>query len=313
MNWILPFQITKKVSMIALALMALICISVSAAQAGALAKDDGVATPPAVAQGDLPEAQGEGENAGTAAPPDLNEEGSAAKKIKNTDKKPLPNYFARINLQSLTKLAWALGAYDPSDMEAVDHYLMVNECHLYHKFFHNDFEWDKVRRATASYLKKYRQNVPRFYEFVQPVKLQRYDFKLQGFALEDVGNYISVNDFQLAYGTSDTNECGDKFKGVDTPKYPIAGVLKIKSPFSLPFMRVPEEVAQQYISLLSKNNVDVQRAGRPAYLRFRFGVSNYSGTTIYSREPFFFFKGRLISVELFADKDLTLPMYAQYF
>lgn len=244
-------------------------------------------------------------------PPDLGEEDSAAKKIKKTENKPLPNYFARVNLQSLTKLAWALNAYDPADMDAVDRYLKINECHLYHKFFFNDFEWNKVRNATSAYLKEYRQNVPRFYEFVQPVKLQRYDFKLQGFVLEDVNNYISLNNIQLAYGTTDYNECNDSFKATD--KFPIAGVLKIKSPFSLPFMRVPEEVAQQYTNLLAKNNVDIERNGRPAYLRFRMGVSNYTGIAIVDREPFYFFKGRLTSVELFADKDLTLPMYAQYF
>jgi hypothetical protein len=290
-------------TVIAVIIMTAGCL-VTPVSAGVLSNDDVAATPEAV-----PEQKGAEPLA--ASPPSSEEEGSAAAKIKKTDTKAIPNYFARVNLQSLTKLAWALGAYDPTDMDSIDRYLKINECHLYHKFFFNDFEWNKVRLATSAYLKEYRQNVPRFYEFVQPVKLQRYDFRLQGFVLEDVNNYISLNNIQLAYGTTDYNECNDSFKATD--RFPIAGVLKIKSPFSLPFMRVPPEVAQEYTNLLVKNNVDIEHNGRPAYLRFRMGVSNYTGIAIIDREPFFFFKGRLTSVELFADKDLTLPMYAQYF
>lgn len=218
--------------------------------------------------------------------------------------------YAPTSFENNTKLAWALGAYKPSDVVAVNRFLQITECNLYKKFFQNEFEWAKILKNTQSYLSNYGSSVPRFYQFVQPISLKRYDFKLKGFPLEDNSVYAPTYVLQVSDDRHEVNSCGMKFD--PEPKFPNAAVLNIASPFALSFLHVPEEIAREYLSFLNQQK-NLKSAERPAFMRFQIEISQLLRLETINNTPYYVFRGKLIRLDAFADKELLLPLYTQKF
>ena len=246
----------------------------------------------------------------TAPPPTVRTKPKAiSEKPKKIDVSRI--VFAPTSFYTLSKLAWAMNAYELDDNEALDQFLKITECNLYHKFFKNEFEWQKIRATTRSYLVNYGADLPRYYEFMQPIYLERYNFDLEGFPLMPNSKYESAYVIQITEPEIQYNSCGDKFEG-DTLKFPLGGILRLRSPFSLSFIRVPNRVAKEYLTLLDRQNIFTDE-GRPAYIRYRIELKKYLENVMVKNRSYYVFEGKLLQLDVFADREMILPLYSQKF
>ena len=243
-----------------------------------------------------------------SARPDI---GALGPSISKGGKRVVDHTYMQMSYQNLYKLAWGHDAFGIDNVDALNAFLMITECNLYRKFFQNEFEWEKIRIATKDYLKNAQGKAPRYYEYVQPIHMGRYDYALQGFPLIDSNNFKAQKNFQFASFRSGETECGEM--DIDYDVYPATAVLSVSSPLNLSFIRVPHNLAQKYIEWRAKQgNLDETR--RQAYIRYRIRIDGYDGIKQFaSGVNAFNFHGKLMRLDVFADKDLMLPLYNQVF
>ena len=226
--------------------------------------------------------------------------------VKNS--KLVDDTYEQITFEGLYKLAWGLGAYSAENSDDLNTYLMITECTLFDKYFQNEFEWEKIKVATKSFLRINKNNVSKYYEYVQPIYLGRYDYALQGFPLIDFVNFKAQKNFQFANYILGNKAC-EKYT-LDISKYPRAAVLTIKSPITLSFIRVPLNLAQRYIDWRAEQGL-YDDDKRLAYIRYRFRVDGYNEIKLYNGIKSFNFKGKMMRLDVFADQGMFLPLYSQ--
>lgn len=228
----------------------------------------------------------------------------------NVAEKEIEPTYIRMSYANLFRLAWAHHLFKVTDKEALDAYLKVTECNLYKKYYQNEFEWEKIRKAAISYFDTYEQETPKYYEYVQPLALGRYDSELQGFPLEKAAEYISLRTLQVANYKSGETPCGQL--NVDMYKYPSSAVVNIISPLSLTFVRVPKDLAEQYIAWRSSQGLKTA-SDRQAFIRYRLRIDRAVGISKAIGGGTYTFDGRLMRIDVFADKDMMMPLYNQLF
>ncbi len=227
-------------------------------------------------------------------------------------KRMVENTYSQITYESLFKLAWSFDAYSVSDDDALNAYLVVTECNLYNKFFQNEFEWEKIKIATRKFILENKDKAPRYYEYVQPIFMGRYDYSLQGFPIvEDAEEFKGQKNFQFANFRAGETSCGSV--SISSSKFPGTGVLNISSPLNLSFIRVPLPLAEKYIEWRT-NQKNIDDTKRQAYIRYRIRIDAYDGIKGFSGGlEAFNFRGKLMRLDVFADKELLLPLYNQVF
>lgn len=229
--------------------------------------------------------------------------GAPARKIEHT--------YTQVSYINLYKLAWSYDAFSLRNEEDLNVYLIISECNLYQKFFLNEFKWEKIKNSTRDFIDSNRQKVPRYYEYVQPIFMGRYDYALQGFPILDAKNFKGQKNLQFANYVPGETSCA-RFD-LDVAKYPATGVLTIPNPLNLAFIRVPLNLAQKYVEWRSKQG-HLQDKERQAYIRYRIRIDGYDGIKKYSSGVNAFnFNGKLMRLDVFADKELLLPLYNQVF
>ncbi len=228
----------------------------------------------------------------------------------NTIKENVGPTYLQMTYPNLFRLAWSFNLYQPTDKDALDSYLMVTECNLYKKYYKNEFEWDKIRKAAIEYFQKYNKSKAAYYEYVQPLDLARYDPDLQGFPLEHADKYMLLKFLEMVNYEVGGTDCGKL--AIDSKKYPGSAVVNIISPLSLTFIRVPKDVAEAYVNWRSTQGF-VGDAARQAYIRYRVRIDNAVGISGVDRVHSYVFNGRLMRIDVFADKEMMMPLYNQIF
>lgn len=220
--------------------------------------------------------------------------------------------YTQMTYETLYKLAWAYDAFSASNEAALNTYLIITECNLYNKFFQNEFEWEKIKIATRQYIKANKTKVPHYYEYVQPISMGRYDYSLQGFPIIDAKEFKGQRNLQFANYESGDTSCGHF--GINKGDYPSTGVVTINSPLNLTFIRIPLDLAQQYIEWRATQKIAEDGEKRQAYIRYRIRIDGYEGVKSFSAGlNAFNFTGKLLRIDVFADKELLLPLYNQVF
>jgi hypothetical protein len=214
------------------------------------------------------------------------------------------------SLENFSKTLWLFDAHTLDNSEAVDNYLKITECKLYSRFHGNEFEWRKIREAARKYLGEYKAQFPRYYEYVQPLRLERYDFSLKGFPIANEQQFNSATRLQIMGASDGVNKCGELVGKIDG--YPNSIVLTTKQPFNLTFIRVPEELAKEYLRMLEGKKVDT-RHNRPAYVFFRVRLDQFLETGEESNIYFTNYGGEIEKIEVFADRAMMYPLYEQSF
>lgn len=219
--------------------------------------------------------------------------------------------YVQPSYANLARTLWALNVHSTDNDVAIDDFLMISECGLYSRFYKNEFEWKKIREATRDYLSKHKSSFPRRYEYVQPLMLDRYDFSLKGFGLMPGSDFKSSDRLEMATNLKNSSECPevsyDYVKG-----YPSDMMVILKQPFKLSFVRVNEDLAQEYLKILTDREINITK-GRPAYLRIRVRFDRYIGNDRTGQGDYAILGGVLETIEVFADRDLMFKLYEQAF
>ena len=222
---------------------------------------------------------------------------------QTSDPSPL---YSSTDLKQLAKAYLSFGRLDVEKDNIVDQYLMISECGLYKEFFSNDIEWNKIRTATRDYLKTYASSFPKRFEFTQPIYLDRYDFKSGSFRLAANSIQSSVTRMIISGNSIGAYPCLSIGNFVESD-FPVNAVVTLSRPFNYSSVQTDQLTAEEYLKYLETNKADLTQ-GRPAYIRYRLKISQYSGAVTVSNNYYGNFFGELESISVFGDKDLLIKL-----
>ncbi len=213
--------------------------------------------------------------------------------------------YAQTTLDNLVKSYFLLTDLDINDNNIIDQYMMVTECELFKQFYTNDFEWNKVRGATRDFIKLNKAHFPKRFEFIQPLYLDRYDFKVGGFFLMPQSKLLSVTRLQISGNRLNEYPCVKQSSKYNEYKMPVNAVLNMERPLNYNFVRAAPELADEYLAYLKKYKIDTSE-GRPAYIRYRVKVEQDLGTVEVKGKIYANFYGSIESVSVFGDRELLI-------
>jgi len=231
---------------------------------------------------------------------------------------PNDDKYVEPNLENISKLYWAIGKFDIADDKLIDYYLMINECDMYMQFYHNDFEWEKIQKATREHILNNLSNFPTKFEILSPLPLGRYDQEKEEFEIEPEAKITGLRRLDFAM-----NQLGYKeicARTGDIYEYPPNIVVILNRPFILEKIPVKRELAKMYIeeaksfydSLPPK--LQLINYERLAFLRLKIKVTQYKNTVrLIGGDLRAVVFGRLEGFEVYADQDKMKPLYGKNF
>lgn len=228
--------------------------------------------------------------------------------------------YEKPTMEELSKLYWLLGALDINNDEAIDNYLLINECGIYQEYRNNEFEWAKIRDSTRTYLKDNITTFPRRLEFLQPLYLGKYNIEKEYF--EIAPDYVKPTSRRLEVLTkAHMVPVCDKSGEIDG--YPKGLLVELTRPYGIDKIPVTKDKAQTYIDqrLEDYNKLaDYQKTekrlleSRDAYIWMKIRVFGYKGVERleegYALNTVF---AVLEGVEVYADRDRKELLYSQSF
>jgi hypothetical protein len=229
------------------------------------------------------------------------------------DVRPTSDGYVRATYDNLSKLYWALNMLKPDDDTAIDNFLLINECELYQQYYHNDFEWVKIRQAAREKIKKELPTYPIKFEIMIPIELGRYDLDKQQFDITPETKIIDMRKLDFSDNTIYHPTCN--IVG-EIDEYPHNIIVTLNRAFSIEHVPVEPQIAQMYldeakekVSLLSAQ-AQVFAYRRVAFLRLKVHMTKYKETVMSTasdlRAVVF---ATIDGVEVYADSRKLKPMY----
>ncbi|WP_435641721.1 DUF4852 domain-containing protein [Micavibrio aeruginosavorus] len=231
--------------------------------------------------------------------------------------KPITDQYIEMSIENLSKMYWALGL--PSlDREAdIDTYLLINECDMYRKFYHNDFEWQEIRRVTRDAIQKSLGTYPQKFEVIMPLYLDRYDLGTERFLIQPDSQFVGVTRLDTRYNATNEEICGSKRM---LENYPRNLVLNFTSPFNLKDIPVKPEVAEFYMQEAMRQyeglppKLKMAAYERVAFVRLKVSMLQFKEFRRVGQGPLKgVFFSQIDGYEIFADQDKRLLMYSEDF
>ena len=222
-------------------------------------------------------------------------------------------------LDHLADLYWSLGRVDLNSNDDVDNYMMIRECDIYLKYYHNDLEWAQVREAARQTISDKLALFSRKFEIMIPVGVGKYDDVTGIFPLELDSQRIDIKKFVVDYNSPGKEVCGYQQK---IKNYPKNLVLLFSKPWTIKEFPVPAEKASQYIDftreyILSRPDLTLdkqfKRYERIAYLRLKVTVMNFGDVDIpqYLPEQYASVYVNLDGYDVYADKEKKILLYSR--
>lgn len=221
----------------------------------------------------------------------------------------LPGYEP-ISFKGLFGLYWKSGIVKPENKDAVAEYLRTSECQIYAATFKNDFVWPDVLKSTSGFIMSNKRKFHSQFSFIQPIALDRYSPEKEWFVVTPDTQYLNVTTMTFADYPTVQTDC--LAVGTVYPRaVPTQAQIKFSHPFSLTYVKMKPDFAQQYITYMQnkKEALEVIGIGRDryAYVQFYFTITGLdaSKTTRQSAS----FLGSLDGYTLYADQAKTMPLY----
>jgi len=232
------------------------------------------------------------------------------------DEKVIDDGYVVPTFKNLSKLYWVLAMFDLGDNQAIDGYLMINQCDMYTKYFNSDFELEGLREATRQSIQKGLTKFPMKFEIMIPVGLDRYNIGTEKFALDPRSQFLSARRLEIAVNSDFGVICNNE---VDVPKYPRNFILSLSRPLTVTDVPVDPEIAQVFIEQQDKEAPThgyrgaLSKFSRVAYLRLTVKMNQFKGyskpdTNTPSLAEVF---GTIDGFEMYGDRDKTLLMFNQ--
>ncbi len=213
--------------------------------------------------------------------------------------------YVHPTLENISRLYWKKNALELTNDAAIDNFLLINECDIYEKFYNDDFEWIRVRKAARDLIKEGRDNFAHKFKVVVPIDLGRYDELRKGFPLINKTAFNGLRRVEIGGNSYREDICGND--GV-IENYPRNLILILNKPFTFDFIELDEHVAQALIVRHKYQEIERPRElqnkdfNRLAYARMRITFSEYQGATK-GRDsfPLGVMFGKLDGIDIFED------------
>ena len=226
--------------------------------------------------------------------------------------------YVRPTVPNLSKLYWAIGKMDLNNNVHIDNFLRINECDLYLRFYHNDFEWEQIRDATREHIQSSLAEFPTTFEITNAISVGRYNEDTQAFEILPDSQISGLRRLDFTMNrVVDKGNCGNPgfIEG-----YPANMVIIMNRPLTLDSIPVKPQLAKLYIeeskrqfeSLPPKYQIKIYE--RLAYLRLKIRVLQYKETSSsISGDLRAVVFGRLEGYEIYADSNLLKPLHFKVF
>jgi len=224
--------------------------------------------------------------------------------------------YVPATIENLSKLYWALGVFDWSDVLALDQYMMINECPLYHQYYRDDFALKELRDVMRESIRMITPQFPRKLEVILRIGLERYDHGTERFQLSSATQFIGSKRVEFS-GTSFSTICGQTNV---TNNYPSNFIVNLPQPFTLTEISVPVDIARAYMesiqkqtSHLSTDDMRISSLGRRAFLRLKISITQFKEySSGFNNERLISFLGTIDGYEVFADENQEMLLYNEF-
>ena len=222
-------------------------------------------------------------------------------------------------VKNFSQLFWALSRLDPEEDRYIDNYILINECSIYKDYFHNEFEWDSIRDLGRKNILENKHTFPLRFEFIQPLKLGKYNFEKQGFEILEDYQIDGIRRFEIQATDYLDPVCG--YSG-PIPGYPKAVFVELSRPVLLDVLPMEKEKADRYVAekaieYKKLNTIDQDRSTvydfREIYivLKVKFFASAGDHRNIHDKTEFAKLLGVLESIEIYDDPQKEKLLYQQ--
>lgn len=184
--------------------------------------------------------------------------------------------YQKSTVKNLSKLYWLKGILDLENDQAIDSFILINECDYYRKHIKDDFKWEKVRDAARRMILENVDSYSDKYKIIIPIDLGRYDPDRKGFPLVNETAFKELSRVQV--GGNDDPVCGLRW---NIPYHPKNAHLILNKPFDYDFMEMDEHLAQAYILRNNKHKpkrpkeIQTLEYNRLAFARIRLRFMEY--------------------------------------
>ena len=213
--------------------------------------------------------------------------------------------YIKPTVENLSKLYWNKDALDLKNDTAIDNFLLINECPIYERFYSDDFEWLRVRKAARKMIAEKKDSFSSKFKMVVPIDLGRYDMTRKGFPLINNTKFLDLRRVDIGGNSSSADICGNE-RAIEG--YPRNMILILSKPFNYDFVKLDEHIAQAYIVNQKYEPVERPRElrskqfNRLAFARIRMSFHKYQGQTKGSdgqKRAIMF--GKLEGIDIFED------------
>lgn len=237
--------------------------------------------------------------------------------MRNAPFKEIKNLYVPATYQNLNLLYWRTGMLDVENTADIDAYLLLLQCRKVKDIYKNEIQWSKLRSATKEYLLSKKGSFGRFFKVVQPLKLESYDFDNEGFTIDDKYDYKNMKRFRISNNSLRGDAfCIDRLRmfrdGTTTQEYvtkaPNNAVVSTRIPYSLKTLPMSETISAMYLDYIKQENLP-----KVAYIVFYVSLTdNIDVLKDEQGSPGSMlsdFSGKIDYVAVYADKELTRPLY----
>lgn len=251
------------------------------------------------------------------------DEGPGAEIIDEKTKDNSGFFYDSPTVEAFSHMFWKVGLYDFTNDWAIDEFMRINECGIYQKFFGDEFEWEKVRDATRTFLKKNKHDFPTRFEFEMPILLQDYDEKYETFELQDDYKIRSIRRFMLGASDIGAKDCVVDFQA--RQGYPRVLRMEFSRPFDLEHVPVSPDLAKAFIREKNKELLELPPSNRTeeqkyklrevyAFLRLKvYSAGKIIPSNNPSRPPSVQILGVMEGFSIYADRHKKTLFYEQNF
>lgn len=217
---------------------------------------------------------------------------------------------------NLAKAYWSIGKFNLNNDAAIDNFLRITECDLYKVYYHNEFEWGKIRELTRQSIQANMHKFPTQFEVMQPVYIGDYDIEKGEFAVDPESLMTSVRKIDVAYNSKES-VCGSK--GQEIEEYPRNIIVYLNRPVVFARLPMPQELAEVFINYADREKeslpIDLRRKSgvRTAFLRLKVRLVQYKDTVrVAANAPVrALVLTQLEGIEVYADAAKTQLLFRQ--
>lgn len=191
-------------------------------------------------------------NQGTVSDFDVETELSAddvTEKILRMAREPKEEYnYVEPEYDVVSGLYWAMDVFDvETDIDKVENYLMLHECDIYNSYKNDEFEWQKVLKATARKIEQDKKDYPVRISFARKIDIGEYDINLEAFEVLDKDLREGYRLYQVTNISElkSRNICGNNF--LASHSYPFGLSVTLTRPLLLEYVPVNPDRAQDFI------------------------------------------------------------------